>query len=442
MILKTRSGSFEMPTRLMFLDWAHDSKGDPIFGRLKDYVSPKYPDSVREALSWLGIITPNWSWVLRNIQRLREKDLLLAKLGNNEWCSDIAKVIIDAKDVPDTEKAIDLKDVPLIPLTDGSWRCSPTADDPIYFPTSLGTIIPPGLPLSLVDEVACKDTSRKKLFRLLGVKECDVPNVIERIFDHHISLKSAKKTHVIAQLQYLYRMREHVQGSDMKKIRFVCSAPHDRLKLGSSIHADFAGELRQLFSGYAEAIFLHQSYFNRCSPTEKIALAEWLQQTAGMALAPRLQAPFPSSGLHRDFQWLLDYKGDRILATLRQNWCVYKKKITRPIKEAIREREFICKSGCHVALRKSFLPLRSLVEKVQEFADPDSCNFISLPSGKPEDWTFLSTFDVGQNNGLDFYLWVHAQCGFQKQESVYYSRQLYLAIESLAFSPDEMQKVR
>jgi hypothetical protein len=441
-LLKTRSKSFGVPNKPIFLDQAHNGKFHPIFGSPEDYVSEEYPESVREALSRLGVTIPDWSWVFRNIWELNRERLLQTKLHNKKWFSDLAKVILRAQGASETEKFRDLKSIPLIPLTDGTWRCSPTSDDPIYFPVSSGTTIPPGLPLSLVDEVACQIENRRKLFRLLGVKDCDIPSVIERVLHYHTSPKSAEEVHIIAQLKYLYEIRDHVRAKDMRKIWFVCSAPSEDLRLGRSMYADSAGELQHLFSGYDEARFLHESYFDGYSSDEKITLTQWLRDTARIAIAPRLQAPHPSVGLHEDFQWLLDNKSDQILAVLRQNWGVYEKKITGRTIEAIANREFICKSGSHVALHRTYLPLRPLKEKVEAFGDPESCNFLSYPSGEPEDWKFLSRFDVGLDDGLDFYLWVHSQCGFQKQESVYYSRQLYLTIQSLAYSPDEMQKVR
>jgi hypothetical protein len=442
-ILKTRNGTFGRPKYLMFLEWARDCKGFPIFGGLENYVSQEYPASVWEALLWLGVTAPTWLWVVRNIQSLHDAGLLAVKLQDKEWCSDIAKVILDAQDASETTKASDLRDIPLIPLTDGTWCSSPTVDGSIYFPVSLGMTIPPGLPLSLVDEAACLCTNRRRLFRLLGVKDCEAPDVINRIFDYHTSLTSAEEDHIIVQLKYLYTMRGYIRSSgDMRKILFSPSDPDEFLREGSSMYADIAGKLQQLFSGYEDVTFLSTSYFDGYSPSEKFALAEWLEQTTDMALAPRLHAP-PSFDIHKDFQWLLNNKSNRVLEILRQNWAVYEKHtITRAIIKALGETEFLCRSGSRVALRKTFLPIPALLEKVKAFGNPESCNFLSLPSGTSEDWKFLAIFGVGLGDGLDFYLWLHTQRSFQEQRNVNFSRQLYLALQSRAFSPAELQKVR
>jgi hypothetical protein len=442
-VIKDRTGSLGKPKRLMFLDWAHDHNCEPMFGHMCDFVSPDYPDSVREALLSLGVTAPNWGWVCDKLQELHDKSWLQIKMRSKKWCSDLAKVILEPQEPRgDRKYARDLKRIPLIPLADGTWRCPPSDDDPIYFPASLGTTIPPGLPLSLVDEEACACPKRRNLFRLLGVKDCDVPNVVERILDYHAKFNSAEVVHLIAQLKYLYKMREHLRPGDMDKIYFACSASM-HFQRGTSTYADISvgGELQQLFSGYSEAHFLDDRYFAELDPLERAKLARWLGKRASVALAPRFIATY-SYGLHRDFEWLLDNKSDQVLAILHQNWSLYNKDMTNTAKDTLAGHKFMCKSGSRAALRKTYIPLPTLVEKTQAFGNSDDCYFLLLPSDDPKDWNFLSSLGVRLDGGLDFHLWVLHQCGFKKHIDVDKSKQLYLAIQSRAFSPTEEEKVR
>ncbi|KAF2276420.1 uncharacterized protein EI97DRAFT_458354 [Westerdykella ornata] len=443
LVIKDGTGEVKKPKRLIFLDWAHDRNGEPMFGHMWDYVSPDYPDSVREALLSLGVTTPNWGWVCGKLQKLHDKSLLHIRMRSKEWCSDLAKVILEPQEPRGDKKyARDLSRIPLIPLADGTWRSPPSEDDPIYFPVSLGTSIPPGLPLSLVDEEACACPKRRELFRLLGVKICDVPNVVERILDYHVKLNSAKAVHLIAQFNYLYKMREHLRPGDMNKVYFKCSASNHS-QTGTSTYADISvdGELQQLFSGYSKAHFLDYRYFAELNPFERAKLAEWLSETASVALAPRFIAT-DSCGLHRDFEWLLANKSDQVLAILRQHWSLYNKDMTKTAKGTLARHEFMCKSGDRAALRKTYIPFPKLVEKTQAFGDADDCHFLALPSGDLEDWKFLSSLGVGLDEGLDFYLWVLNQSGFEEHLDVDKSKQLYLAIQSQAFSPAEKKKVK
>jgi hypothetical protein len=425
------------------LDWAHDRNGEPMFGDRCDYVSPDYPGSVREALLSLGITVPNWYWVCDKLQDFHTERLLPIEMRSKEWHSDLAKVILEPHEPRgDGKYARALRRIPLIPLNDGSWRCPPSKHDPIHFPATSGTTIPPGLPLSLVDKEACACPKRRKLFRLLGVKDCDIPNVIARILDYHTNFSSAKSVHIIAQLKYLYKMRNHLRLGDMKKISFECVASK-LFREGSSTYADISSgsELQQLFSGYSKAYFLDGRYFAELDPFERAKLAEWLCETADVALVPRL-IDTSSYGLHRDFEWLLDNKGDQVLTILRQHWSLYKQNITKKVKEALADCEFMCKSGNRAALRQTYIPLPPLVEKTQAFGNANDCHFLTLTSGDPKDWKFLSSFGVGLEEGLDFHLWVLNQSGSYSHTDVDKSKQLYLAIQSRAFWPADEAKVK
>lgn len=428
----------------MFLDWAHDCNGEPMFGNMCDYVSPNYPESVRSALLlFLGVSTPNWQWLCAKLQMLQNNNLLHVKMRSRQWCSDLAKVILEPQDPwSNINYARDLRKIPLIPLANGTWRCPPSENDPIYFPASLGTVIPPGLQFPLVDEEACACPKRNKLFRLLGVKDCDIPNVVKRILDYHVNPSRAVPDHLIAQLRYLFKMRKYLRPGDMVNVYFECPTS-TRFQRGISAYADISvgGELQQLFSGYSDAHFLDGDYFADLNSFERTELAEWLSKTSSMALAPRLIETH-SHSLHRDFQWLLNNKRDEALAILRQHWNLYKKCMTNTAKDTLAGHGFMCKSGDRAALCETYIPFPNLLETAEKFGSADDCDFLELPGGDPKAWKFLSSFSVGLDEGLEFYLWILNQDGFKAHEDVDKSKQLYLAIQSRAFSPSEKLKVK
>ncbi|KAK8912646.1 hypothetical protein VCV18_012325 [Metarhizium anisopliae] len=441
-IIRDRTGSYRKPELLMFLDWAHDGNGEPMFGQMCEYVSPDYPESVREALLSLGVSAPNWLWLCGKLQELHDNGLLVNKMQRKEWCSDLAKVILKVRDMDHESCIRDLRNIQLIPLANGTWECPFSEHEPIYFPSSSGLTIPPGLPLSLVDKEACDCPERRKLFRLLGVKDCDVANVIERIVTYHTTFESAIPVHIIAQLKYLYRKQEYLRSGDMEKVYFVCSSSDDFL-IGSSVYADtsIGGELNQHFSGYSEAHFLDDDYFAALDYPRRKELATWLSDTADVALAPRFIAA-SCTGLHEDFQWLLRTKSNQILAILHQYWNFYEDNITEAAKVTLASHEFLSKSGRLAPLDKTYIPLPTLVQKAKAFGDADDCNFLSLPSTDPKEWTFLSVFGVGLDDDLDFYLWVLNQSGFNNHTDVGKSQQLYLEIQSRIFSPADENKAK
>lgn len=217
----------------------------------------------------------------------------------------------------DKEYARDLRKIPLIPLADGTWEFPPSKNNLIYFLTGLGKKVPPGLSLPLIDEDACVCPKVRELFQLFGVKECDISDVIERIFDYYTELSSAEDVHLIAQLIYLYKVRESIEGGNMDSIYFVCSTS-TKFRRGISLYADYSvdKDFEELFTGHRKAHFLEGRYFEGLSPSDRSELAEWLGKMAGVALVPRFTAT-SSYALHRDFEWLLDNEGDQVLGILR-----------------------------------------------------------------------------------------------------------------------------
>lgn len=430
------------PTLLKFLSWARDRHGEPIFGDRGEYVSLEYPTSVCQGLVLLGVTSPDWTWVCGKLLGLHNAGLLLAKLANLDWYSDAAKVILEPQEPRDsTRYARDLRTIPLIQLADGNWRCPPSGNDRIYFPATDGTTIPPGLPFNLVNDVACACPNRVNLFRLLGVRNCNVPNVVERILHYHSNYFIVQHDHIIAQLKYLYNMRAYLGPDDMGKIYFSCPTKTHYVK-GFLTYAATSvnGELQQLLSGYGEAHFLDERYFADLDPLSRVTFVEWLAETAGVALVPRLIAT-QSPELHQDFDWLLKNKGHQALSTLRQHWDHYSRTLTIRARDTIADAEFACESRS-VSLRGTYIPLPTLVEKAQAFGEVKDFNFLALPSDDPENWTFLYMFGVGVDEGLDFHLWLLYQWSYITDPDATKSKQLYLAIQARSFTPADEEKVK
>ncbi|KAF2187468.1 hypothetical protein K469DRAFT_772048 [Zopfia rhizophila CBS 207.26] len=307
-VLQTRAENYAKPTSLTFMDWAHDRNGDPIFGTGDDYISSSYPFFVRKALDLLGVTKPDSDWVVKRLRELHRDRCLHTGNRTMEWYSDLAKVLLIVRQAqPGTERQLET---------------APTASDPIYFPENLGVNIPPGLTLTIVQQAACECKHRKKLFKLLGVQDCDVKSIVERIINYHTKLDRAKPSDIIEQVKYLYHAREHLEPGDMEEIWFATenNGPFRRgVRIYPPVSAD--DELRDLFSGYKNAVFLHPGYLQGLVPSQESHLIEWLEDSANICKMPRLCSE--SGGMHDDFLWLLENKIERILGVLRTNWSNY-----------------------------------------------------------------------------------------------------------------------
>jgi hypothetical protein len=440
-VLMNQAGGLSIPKQLKHLDWAHDLDGKPMLGNASDYVSTCYPQMFHRRLSWLGVTDPNWKWMCEALQKLFDEDVLQARMGNDQWYSDLAEMILEAsrkfsKDGSDLEG---LSGIPLIPLRDGTWQCPPPEDDPIYFPLSSETAIPPGLSFSFVDEKACACPTRRRLFMFLGVKSCTVHEVAKRIIDHQANLGLEHTDDMTAQLRYLYKMRKQLDFVNMEKIRFLCSTCDSRHS-GRSTYADISatGDLKQLFSGHDNAHFMRNDYFAELEPRSKIQFAKWLGKTTGVAMAPRLVTR-RGHDLHTDFEWLLNNKKDHVLELLRQNWDSYSKSERMTAGDTLVDREFMCRSGHLAALGGVYLPLPELMKRAEDLGDVNHLTFLNLPGGEPKDWKFLSNLGVGVAEEPVFYLQI--LCQLPESGNIQKAKQLYLAIQSSA-APRDYEIIR
>jgi hypothetical protein len=152
--------------------------------------------------------------------------------------------------------------------------------------------------------------------------------------------------------------------------------------------------------------------------------------------------PLGFPGLHKDFKWLLNNKSDQVLSILCQHWAHYEEAMTNTAKDTLADHEFMCESGVRAALRKTYIPLPTLVAEGQRLGNTNHCNFLDLPSGDPMDSKFLSTLGAGMKDGLDFYLWLLDQIRFVKHIDVEKSKELYLGIQSQATLPRHAEKVK
>jgi hypothetical protein len=440
-VLMNQAGGLSTPKQLKHLDWAHDIDGKPMLGNACDYISACYPQIYHRRLSWLGVTTPNWEWMCEALQKLFDEDVLQSRMGNNDWYYGLAEMILEAsrkfsKDGSDLEG---LSAIPLIRLRDGTWQCPPPEDDPFYFPLSSEAVIPPGLSLSFVDEEACACPTRRRLFMFLGVRNCTVHEVAKRIIDHQANLELEYTDDMAAQLKYLYKMRRQLGFVNLEKIRFRCSTCDSRHS-GCSIYADISttGDLKQLFSGYDNAHFMRNDYFAGLEPQIKAKFVKWLGKTMGVAMTPRLVTR-RGHVLHTDYEWLLNTKKEHVLDALRQNWFSYSKSEKETVHDMVVDREFMCRSGNVAWLFETFLPLPELTRIAEDLGDYNKMRFLSLPSGEPKDWRFLSDLGVGVAKGVSFYLWILLHPS--ESSNVQKAKQLYLAIQSSA-SPGDYETIR
>lgn len=465
-ILVSQSPPFlcRQPSMLMFMDWAHNSDLKPLFGRLQDFVSTSYPPTVRKHLARLGVKTPNAYWLSQQLSQLHEDGCLHDDFHDRFWHEDLAKAILNSMqnqmhDLTVSEVRWALTEIPIIPMLDGSWRCPPMPNsDTVYFPTIHDISVPNDVEIPMVNPEATDSSSRKELFRILGVIDCKEQNVVNHIIRLHRKLnrnQPVSATSLADHIRYLFEVWENIVGDfDTNRLKrdiwFAVAGSEirrgDEVYVIDSLDLEIVPEkyrLRSVFANYPGAHYLDQSYANRIVEDEQQEFADWLMTIFGMENIPRLCL---GKKLHPDFKWLLQNRNDHVLGILETHWRFYDDVITKDAASKIGKLNVLCRSlenqeyEEYMKLESTFAPSDELVEECESITGNANCTFLVLPDTQKSDvskWNFLMKFGVGFNKSLNFYLWILSQKGFRDCQSEDVAKRLYSKIQSCAREDDD-----
>lgn len=130
----------------------------------------------------------------------------------------------------------------------------------------------------------------------------------------------------------------------------------------------------------------------------------------GVRRAPRLVRWLRPLALSDFFSYIIKWRKDDLVGTLKAHWASYKSMNARSVFDALREAAVPCKDGADAPLRTTYLPLPELVKVCKEVeAEVDEgMPFLKLPVAIDDDaakgWNFLKTFGVGHEANTRFYL--------------------------------------
>ncbi|KAF2176591.1 hypothetical protein K469DRAFT_698364 [Zopfia rhizophila CBS 207.26] len=363
---------------------------------------------------------------------------------NADWHSDVARVIVTAYNTCSGQNSGNtlisrLRALPLILLSSGSWNRAPTDSNPIFFPRSQGVLIPSGISISLVDQSASECPNRKTLFRYLGVKDCTVDSVIERILDYHSSFSRAFNSDIIGHARYLFQFRDRLRV-DLRERLWLSRGNGIPYERGKDIYAALPGdvELRETLEGCENIWFLDMAHFEGLSESKACEFVGWLKNCTGVATAPRLSGI--NGSMHSNFRWIMNNKGNQVLRLLKKYWGEYSVQLTQAIIQDIQSHRVSCSpdgTANFIQLYRTFLPLQNLVEESRRFCGASVCSFLFLQDGQPTDWRFLERFGVRLADDVHFYLWILPQNAFQQDCTLEKAKALYVRIQERAWNDRE-----
>ena len=380
------------------------------------YLSLKYMEADFQILRRLGTRSLQWTnFVDRLDADLRVHGSKWRVLKNNaDWRTRICKVLSTAIAKPDQGKR--LRALALIPLHDGRWISSASGTK-IYFPTTDGVPIPVDLGLNLVCQMAEENVAWADLHLALGVMSCAQELVISSIIKRYnaAGLDNFKLFNGVAHIRYLYWFFPNDRLSLASQVR-LANQHGSLLKKGQYLYFpeeedDYSPS--KLFKRDDQlpglpVHYLHEDYLKAVDPEtirHGLPWMRWLEEMVGVRRTPELRAK-DHNGLSKEFRYIVDYRSDRLLGTLKRGWNSYGPHIY-DVKELL-ETAVLLENRHKTPLKRTFLPLPKLKQIATELSIVNSFHFIAISELLRDEermsWMFAEDLAVGFEENLDFYL--------------------------------------
>ena len=380
------------------------------------YLSPKYTEADFQILKRLGTTSLQWTKFVDRLDadlRLHGSKWRMLK-NNGDWRTRICKVLSTAIAKPDQQKR--LRTLALMPLHDGRWISSASVTK-VYFPKTDGVPIPVDLGLDLVCEMAAENFAWADLHLALGVMSCPQEFVISSIYKRYnaASLDNFYLCNAVAHIRYLYWFLPKDHSSLTSQVRL---GNQHRSLLKKDQYLYFPEEKdayspKNLFKQDDQlpglpVNYLHEDYLKAVDPEairHGLPWMRWLEEKVGVRRIPELRAK-DHDGLSKEFRYIVDYRSDRLLGTLKRGWDSYGSQIYA-VKD-LPETCVLLENGHRTPLKRTFLPLPKLKTIATELSIANSFPFIAISELLRDEermsWMFVEDLAVGVEEKLDFYL--------------------------------------
>lgn len=429
-ILLTRKGIRQMPSRLQRLSERHcDKHGEPLFEDLRQevYLSSDYRLEYREYLRELGVTTLSWNNIIARITPYLqgENPRFLHPNQDDDWHTRVANLLL--RGLRDKDIELKIKELPLIPLRDGSLRHNRSRT--IYFPTDIwGNHVPVDLNLQIVDDDILNNNARLMLYDKLGVQHCLPSFVASQIIKRYNPPQRINLSDSVSHLEYFYRAFSDDQTlNDCIFVMNQSEVPIYRkfVTFGRSIIVDdlyfdtigdfgtkhLAQELKS--NGSPGIHILHDTYLKAVSLHEAIKgrpWQQWLEKKALIRRIPRLRHS-STTGISPLFTQIIALRPRLLVGVLKRYWDDYKNQKTEAIEETIRNAEVPCNgSDTPRPLKATYLPTPQLTKICQQACINDHFDlFVNLGSSSEAsktglaEWEFLRVFGVGIKSDINFF---------------------------------------
>ena len=467
-------GPLRRPDQLMRVpDYCLDEASQPLFRDTIDevYLSARYDLNDFQLLDVLAVRELSF-WDISTRVDADLKDPLSrwrSPTISNEWVTRSASMLMQ---MPISAAEVNrVNALSLIPLHDGTWV--PGASGSIFHPDSDRIPVPTDLGLRLLDPQSLKNPARKALFTQLGLRNCVTKDVIALILKKYDTWSDAPLQYSVSHLRYLYwhlpkKERDlpktiYLKDQESRPI-YRSFVTHGREIIVDDLYfeTDKRYEAKQLmkqekvsnkvvFPGFP-LHYINSAYIDAMpSDTRRYDFSweGWLENSAGVRRIPRLVKSSTPTVLSNIFLYILDWRKEELVGTLKAHWASYKDSITPSINSALREAEVPCEDRMDARLRTTYLPLPKLKKICENFDINQQLPFLKSPTkiddDTLQDWNFLEIFHVDYETSAKFYLDVlrhfvrtHQSLSEKSRKSLL---RIYEAVEKYSKS-DDLERIR
>jgi hypothetical protein len=451
--------------------WLRDDDGDPLLPDCNcaaccngTYISERYDrDLDVPVLKKLGVQELASEEFIHKLHVDLNKDyaVMWSKHVDDNWHTQIAEVLLkmmNAKKNPES-LADQISLLPLIPLI--GKRPAHTKGVSIYLPGCGGIDIPRDLPLGLVQPETLRNEVRAKLFDRLGVMECDAEQVIGLIEDASkmTGKRSISLEESVRHIKFLFWHhnkipipRPTIHVFDIQSQKFdpnltINGWTYSPLQVDKYRLCQILDPENNPYELQGKARFLNRAYYEALSGQDKrhdTAPLHWVTNFFKVRFTAKLTKRGDPSKFSPEIEWLIEYKPEFLLGTIRDNWDqpgrkpnAWKDKFSKCLVPII-------SSQLNVPLYDSYLPIPKLMEIVSGLGLERNFGFIS-ELVEEVDWSKWKEFchlGVGTEEDLTFWIRILKKAGATATIDVAKMGKIYGNLQRMSRTDDDITQIR
>lgn len=440
-ILLSRSGkSWKRPSQLKRLTpEALDEDQKPLFDDLPNelYLSNGYDGSCEQAAyTMLGIQYITMDELLERVKADLMKNpnsKMQSPMTSKSWHERSADLLLTPFRNKHLRQSQQIRRFCLLPLRDWVWISSTMGKT--FYPEDGRVPVPTDLGIQLVDRRALEVPSRKVLFSELGVRVPDSQDVIDLIIGKYNIFNAVDLHHSIEHLRYLYwklpkdqksldrliYVKDHANqpvyrafitfgNKDLivDDLYFESEDPYGASRLLTELKK---GE--EIIATGFPVHFINRAYLEAVSSKARqndTSWKDWLAHFVEIRRIPRLVSKADDTKLSGVFSYILCWRRDRIVGTLKAHWNSYSQLMNEEILRTLSEAIVPCDGIVDTPLASTYMPLSKLKDSCAKLGVELAVPFLKLPTELNEksltEWDFLKTLQVRYKADLDFYIYI------------------------------------